>query len=203
MLTIAYFMQTTDNIFANASSHLNKEGIIKAFHHCLTKTRTHILNTKMHASCGGCYEDMCYNFHVGTMLLMSFFDGRAVYVEKTIAQPPSQRNIVYWHDESTFLDPKFSTLKTIRDNTNNYIIRGGIDTHALRNFSKHYIPCLSISTSLGDGPQDIHFHINKERVTGPILKGLVFPLFNDAVHAYRELCRLMGGTQLPDVDMLS
>lgn len=188
MLTMSYFTQSAEDTFVDASQ-LNSDGVMKAFHHCLTKTRAHIVSAMKNASGDGSYEDLCYNFHVGTMLLMSFFDGLAVYVEKKLAPSPNEA-IVYWHASATFHDPKFSELMKIKVRTNEYIIRGGISTATLRNYSKHYLPCLRIPTMLGDGPSDIHFQITRANGTGPVISGLLKPLFNDAIRAYQALCRL-------------
>jgi hypothetical protein len=184
-------MENQEDIFGDASQ-LNNDRIVHAFHHCLTKTREHLVRAIKNASGDGVYEDLCYDFHVGTMLLMSFFDGLALYVEKKLAPSPTEGTVL-WHARSTFHDPKFSQLMAIKMRTNAYIIPGGITMATLCNYSKHYLPCLRLTTTYGEGPGDIHF-LNTSAsasATGPIISGLLKPLFNDAICAYQEFCRLM------------
>jgi hypothetical protein len=64
--------------------------------------------------------------------------------------------------------PRFQALKEIRDCTSGYIIKGGVDANALRNFSKHYIPCLDvISKDPVTNTDDILFYIDREKTLGP------------------------------------
>lgn len=189
MLTLSYFMQQAGDLFGD--QHLNNPGVIASFRRCLSKTREHIVRTIELANGHGSHEDLCYNFHVGTMLLMSFFDGLAVYVQKKLAPVPTT-GIVYWHNATTFSDPMFAELLVIKDRTNNYIITGGVTAATLRNYSKHYLPCLRLPMVVGNGNVDVHFKINENQFTGPLIQGLLTPLFNDGVNAYKALFGLMG-----------
>jgi hypothetical protein len=187
-LSLAYFLQSADDIFQPLAG-LNNEGIAKSYHDGAQRVRLHIVSLIRAAQLGP-HEDVCYHFQVGTSLLMSLFDGLAVFVEKKLAAPPIQ-GIVYWKGAITFIDPRFEKLRIIQQRTNDYIIKGGITTNALRNFVKHYGPWLPL-TNNSTGSWDIAFYIDHDTKTGPIIKGLLRPLFNDFCEAYVELCALLS-----------
>lgn len=151
MLTTTYLLQDATDLF-DPIAGLNDMGVIKSFHTGLVRTRGHLLNIKKEA-CGGSHEEMCYHFHVGASLLMAVFDGMAVYVEKKLSSEPSS-GVVYWQGEKTFIDPRFQTLRVIKQRTCDYIIKGGITASSLRNFSKHYLPWLPLSDATSGGVWD-------------------------------------------------
>lgn len=94
-----------------------------------------------------------------------------------------------------FVHERFSVLKEIRDRTNTYLLKGGINVKAVRNFSKHYLPWLPLPAVDPITCQfDIQFYIDSANTirSGPILSGLLFPLFNDACDAYREIANLIN-----------
>lgn len=130
-------------------------------------------------------------FQTGTGLLMALLDGMAVYVEKKVAVPPASGR-VYWAGATTFIDPRFAALRAIQRRTTDYVIKGGITANTLRNFSKHYLPWVPLSGHAGDGMFDIMFPIDPVTKSGPVLSGLLFPLFDDAREAYLALGRLLG-----------
>ncbi|KAG2440394.1 hypothetical protein HYH02_010283 [Chlamydomonas schloesseri] len=140
------------------------------------------------------HEELCYEFQVGTALLMSLLDGLAVYVEKKVASPPLAGK-VYWESTTTFSDPRFAQLRTIQQRTREYIIKGGITVKSLRNFSKHYLPWLPLASMGSDGAWDIRFPVDERTRSGPVLRGILFPLFNDA----REACVALGALIGQDV----
>lgn len=173
----------------DAVAGLNDAGVISSFHTALRHTREHVVSAMREAQ-GDDHAAMCYHFHVGTSLLMATLDGLAVYVEKKVQDPPA-RGVVYWH--KAFVDPRFSALLAIRDRTNNYIIKGGIDVHALRNFAKHYLPWVRLAAvDTASAQYDIMFPVGATEKSGPVLRGLLVPLFNDACAAVRELGALIG-----------
>jgi hypothetical protein len=191
MLTLQYFQDAND-VF-DSMAFLNDAGVMSSFHTALESTRQHLVKALQHAQPDGLHEALLLNFHIGTMLLMTFFDGLAVYVEKKVAHPASSVEHIYWASHTTFLDPQFAVLRSIQQRTNDYIIKGGISANTLRNFAKHYLPWVPLtdSTHSGAGVWDIRFPINAKTKSGPLLHGLLFPLFDDACEAYRALGALM------------
>jgi hypothetical protein len=121
-------------------------------------------------------------------------------VEKKLAHGqvhPGQQGAVYWARHTTFIDPRFAELRTIQQRTNGYIIRGGITVNTLRNLAKHYLPWLPLSGTsarVADEPWDVRFPLDAAKTTlsGPVLSGLLFPLFNDACDACDAFGRLVG-----------
>ena len=187
MLSLLYFQEAED--LFDPVANLMDAGVVASFHTALVRTREHLVCAAKEAQPGGSHPDLCYHFQVGTMLLMSFLDGLAVYVEKKIAVPTTQQ-IVYWASHTTFVDPRFSKLRAIQQRTKEYIIKGGITANTLRNFSKHYLPWIKLSDCSENGGWDIRFPITPTDKSGPLLDGLLYPLFNDAVSAYIELANL-------------
>ena len=193
MLTLQYFL-AQDAVFG-AVAGLNDPGVVASFDVALRRVREHIVAAMREAE-GTEHALLCYHFHVGTSLLMATLDGLAVYVEKKVQDPPA-KGVVYWH--RAFSDPRFSTLREIRDRTNDYIIKGGIDARALRNFAKHYLPWVPLAAiDRASGKYDIQFPTggadgtgHAER-SGPVLRGLLVPLFNDACAGVQELGALIG-----------
>lgn len=183
------WLQNAGDLF-DPVANLNKEGIIHSFHAALTRVREQLILCRTAAQPGGSYEDMCFYFQVATCLVMSFLDGLAVYAEKKLAPCPKP-GIVYWASDSTFIDPIFANIRAIQERTKSYIIKGGITANTLRNFAKHYLPWLPIaSTDQHQNIWDIRFQIDSTTYTGPVLTGLLFPLFNDAREAYVALAAL-------------
>eukprot|EP00798_Chlamydomonas_sp_ICE-L_P001058 gene1058-3919_t len=167
---------------------LNDPGVMRSFHNALRHIRAHLMAALVAALPGGSQDDLCYNFHTGTALLVALFDGIAVYVEKKMQEPPADGD-VYWDRDRTFLDPKFDELRAIKERTTEYIIKGAVTANTLRNFTKQYIPWLSLSDNTGHW--DISFPVNATTRTGPVLRGLLFPLFNDACDACDALGRML------------
>jgi len=199
MLTLAYFLEGGEDSFETVAG-INDPGVMISFHNALIHIRAHLMAASAAALPGCSHDDLCYNFQTGTALLVSLLDGIAVYVEKKMQVLPDAAD-VYWAQDRTFLDPRFAELRVIKERTTEYIIKGGVTANTLRNFAKHYIPwlILSIKTS---GHWDISFPVDATtRTTGPVLRGLLFPLFNDACDACDELGRLLN--QIPeDIDRL-
>ena len=193
MLTTGFLLQEAEDLF-DPIAGLNDPGVLASFIYGLAKAREHLIRAKRLVESGGRHEDLCYEFQAGTALLMSLLDGLAVYVEKKVATTPVTGR-VYWASASTFSDPRFVTLKVIQQRTCEYIIKGGITVNSLRNFCKHYLPWLPLASSGADGPQDIRFPVDASTRSGPVLRGILFPLFNDA----REACMALGGLIGQDV----
>lgn len=181
MLSLRYFLgDDTVDLVADAGV------VVASFHTALRHTRGHVV-----AAMRG-DDDVWYHFHVGALLLLATLDGLAVYVEKKVQDPPA-RGTVHWH--TAFVDPRFSALRAIRDRTSGYIIKGGIDVHALRNLARHYLPWAGVDTRCDtrcDTRSDIMFLAGAEQKSGPVLRGLLVPLFNDACAAVQELGALIG-----------
>ena len=194
MLTLCYFLAQDAEAMFDTVAGLNDSGVIGSFDLALRRIREHAVAALREAE-GGDHAALCYHFHAAASLLMATLDGLAVYVEKKVQDPPT-KGIVYWH--SAFVDPRFRALRAIRDRTNAYIIKGGIDARALRNFAKHYLPWVHLAAiDPTSGKYDIMFPTGgatpaglPER-SGPVLRGLLVPLFNDACAAVRELGALI------------
>lgn len=192
MLNLSYFLssQSAEDLF-DAVAGLNNPGVMRSFHTGLRHSRTHLMDALHQAQPGGDHETMCYHFQVGTSLLMSLLDGMAVFVEKKIAVPPTP-GAVYWSAQATFLDPRFTELRTVQQQSNDRIIKGGITANTLRNLAKHYVPWVPLA-ALGSGSTwDIRFPIDAVTKSGPVLHDLLFPLYNDACAAHDALGRLLG-----------
>jgi len=189
MLTLAYFLQGDGDLFEPVAG-LNDPGVMRSFHNALRHIRAHLMAAAAAALPGGSQDDLCYNFHTGTALLVALLDGIAVYVEKKMQEPPADGD-VYWDRDRTFLDPMFAELRAIKERTTEYIIKGGVTANTLRNFAKHYIPWLRLSDNTY-GHWDISFPVNATTRTGPVLRGLLFPLFNDACDACDALGRMLN-----------
>jgi hypothetical protein len=190
---LRYLLQDAEDLFDPVAG-LNNPGVMTSFHTGLSRTREHLLNALREAQPGGNHEMLCYQFQVGTTLLVALLDGMAVYVEKKVATPPLNGR-VYWTGAVTFLDPRFAELRAIQQRTTEYIIKGGISVNSIRNLVKHYLPWLPLSDATG-GSWDIRFPIDSTHKSGPLLSGLLFPLFNDARDAYAALGRLIGQAPL-------
>lgn len=187
--TIAYFTQDAANLFEPIAG-LNNAGIMASFFNGLSKTREYLMQALEEAHSDGKYEDLCHHFQMGTSTLMAILDGLASYIEKKVKSPPKP-GLVYWASSTTFIDPRFSEIRTIQQRTNDYILKGGITANTLRNFSKHYLPWLPLADN-ANGMWDIRFPIDSCNKSGPIFSGLLFPLFNDAVDAYIALGKLLS-----------
>ena len=198
MITLSYLMQDASDL-SDSVAGLDDPGVMDTFYTGLDRVRDHLVSLLREAQPGGVHNQMCYHFQVASSLLMALLDGLAVYIEKKLAIPPT-RGIVYWAGANTFLDPRFAGLRAIRERTTEYIIKGGITARSLRNFAKHYLPWVPLSDCRG-GPWDLRFPINSTTKSGPILQGLLFPLFNDA----REACNVLAnhlGQQVREVQPL-
>lgn len=187
---LAYLLQDAQDIF-DPIAGMNDPGVMRSFNMGLSRIREHLVDARRAALPSGCHETLCYHFHVGTALLTALLDGMAVYVEKKVAVPGAP-GLVYWASETTFIDPRFVELRKIQQRTKEYIIKGGITAQTLRNFAKHYLPWLPLSDATPGGTWDIRFPINNTDRTGPILSGLLFPLFNDAREACVAFAQLLG-----------
>lgn len=199
MLTLHYFLMQDAQAMFDSVAGLNDPGVMKSFHLALCRIREHVVAALREAE-GSNHALLCDHFHTATSLLTATLDGLAVYVEKKVQEPPAP-GVVYWH--AAFTDPRFSALRTIRDRTNNYIIKGGIDTRALRNFAKHYLPWVHLAAvDPASGQWDIMFptgmtSAGQQDKSGPVLRGLLVPLFNDACAAVREFGVLINQPMPP------
>lgn len=189
-LTLGYILHQDAGALAEPMAGLNDPGVMRSFHTGLVKAREHLVKLLTEAQPGGSHEMLCYHFQVGTSLLMAILDGMAVFVEKKVAETPTDGN-VYWERTNTFLDPRFAELKAIKDRTAEYIIKGGITVNSLRNLAKHYLPWVPLSDCSG-GTWDIRFPLTQTDKSGPVIKGLLLPVFNDAVAAYAALGKLIN-----------
>lgn len=194
MLTLRYFLTQDAQDMFDAVAGLNDPGVIASFDQALRRVREHVVAAMREAG-GDSHTQLCYHFHVGTSLLMATLDGLAVYVEKKVQDPPAG-GVVYWR--TAFVDPRFHALRAIRDRTNRLVIQGGIDANALRNFAKHYLPWLHLAALDPESRMyDIMFptgsvdEAGQPERSGPVLRGLLAPLFNDACEAVRELGALI------------
>lgn len=188
MITLDYFLQDAAHLFDPVAG-LNDPEVMRSFHTGPTKAREHLVKLMAEAQPGGSLEEMCCHFQVGTFLLMALLDGMAVFVEKKVATT-SNNDVVYWDRDRTFVDPRFSELKAIKDRTAHYIIKGGITVNTLRNLSKHYLPWVPLS-DCSEGAWDLRFPIAENVKSGPVITGLLVPLFNDAVAAYVAFGKLI------------
>jgi hypothetical protein len=189
MIPAAYFCTKATDLFDTVAG-LNDQGVSDSFRAALLHVRRHFVDALKDASPGGSHDQLRYNFHIGTSLLMSTLDGLAVYVEMKVKSPPSVERI-YWDSESTFIDPRFFKLRQIREKTSQLIIPGSLDVSAIRSVAKHYLPWVNIA-SMENGNWDIRFPLSSTQKTGPVLRGLLFPLFDLACAAYYELAKLLG-----------
>jgi len=196
MLTLQYLMQDANDLFDPVAG-LNDDGVMRSFFTALDRTRLHLLNALKAAQQCGSHDDMCYNFHVGTSLLMAFFDGLAVYVEKKVAQPATY-GIVYWDGSTTFMDSRFSELMEIKIRTTERVLKGGITAKSLRNLVKHYLPWVHLSKMPNmSNEYDILFPLDQQgNNSGPVIRGMLFPLFNDARDAYIAFGKIIGKSAL-------
>ena len=193
MLTLSYFVmpQTAEDLFTTVAG-LNNAGVMASFRAGLCSTREHMVSALAEVLPGGDHETLCYHFQVSCSLLMSILDGIAVFVAKKVAVPP-MAGIVYWKDARTFVDPRFAELQGVQQATVDRVIKGGISADALRNFAKHYMPWIVLaSMGTGDTSWDVRFPIDGNLKSGPVIKGLRCPLFNDACNAYYALGQLLG-----------
>ena len=191
-LNMFYFTQSAEDLFDPVAG-LTDPGVMESFRKGLVHARFHLVEALTLAQPGGIHEDLCYHFQVASCLLTAWLDGIAVYVEKKVAVTPAQ-GAVYWAANRTFIDPQFAELRAIQQTTNDHIIKGGITINTLRNLAKHYMPWspLSSAGTGNDGGWDIRFPIDSVTKSGPVLRGLMFHVFNDAVDAYEAFGRLMG-----------
>ena len=191
MMTMAYFIyppQSAEDLFSPLAG-LNNPGVMASFHTGIARTREHLMAALAAAQPGGNHETLCYHFHVGASLLSSILDGIAVFVEKKVSDPPMD-GVVYWDGPRTFLDPRFAELRELQQTSTQRIIMGGISTNTLQNFAKHYLPWTGLSC-VGRSGWDIRFPIDANTKSGPVLRGLMFPLYNDVCDAYDALGRLL------------
>lgn len=186
---------TAEDLF-DPVAYLNDAGVVNSFKVALEKTRHH-LSEGADAAAKLKYEDMTYHFQVGTQLLMALFDGLAVYVEKKLKTKSTPGNI-YWAREKTFSSPEHVGLKQIKERTQERRIEGDITADALRNFAKHYLPWLDLPSGGRGGIDDIRFKrkvvsdgIETVVTSGPVFRGLLHPLFNDARDAVAVLAKLL------------
>jgi hypothetical protein len=100
-----------------------------AYHDGLMRVRHHIVSLSRAVQPGGSHDEECYHFYAGTGLLMSLFDGIAVYVEKK----PGAR----WSN-SDF--PRFASMRAIQQRTEHYMVEGGVTADTLRDVSRQYLP---------------------------------------------------------------
>lgn len=189
-------LQGAEDLF-DPIAGLNSPGVLASFRTALTHSRAHIARALQLVCSGGNHEDICYEFQAGTSLLMALFDGIAVYVERKVASSPPPpgpgHKPIYWAAASTFSDPRFDGLCTIKVRTSDYIIKGGITANSLRNFAKHYLPWVPLASIGPDGFWDIRFPLDAAGArSGPVLRGLLCPLFGDARAACIELGNLLG-----------
>ena len=106
---------------------------------------------------------------------------------------------VYWDGHTTFIDSRFAELDKIKHRTTERVLKGGILAKSLRNLVKHYLPWVRLSgMPRGGNEYDILFPLDQAgNTSGPVLRGLLFPLFNDARDAYIAFGKIIDTTALP------
>jgi hypothetical protein len=189
------FLQDAVELF-DAVAGLNPHGVLASFASALGHVRDHLVAAVRYASpsAGAEHGELCYHVQAGTSLLFAMLDGLAVFVElKLQGGPGPGTRPIYWSGATTFLDPRFAGLRAIQQRTLSYAIRGGITAQTLCNFAKHYLPWLHLASVDRDGTWDVRFPLgNQGHASGPLLHGLLFPLFDDARAACVELAGVMG-----------
>ena len=175
---------------------MNTKGIMAAFDRMLTKIREHLEAARKEAAKGASAEhtQLCYHFQLGTSLLVATLDGLAVYVETKVADrvKPADCDEVTWADQNVFGADNLKALWDIKERTYTYSIGGNVKVSSLRNLSKHFLPLLLTPSTNAKGHWDITLPVNAVgHPSGPLLSGLLFPLFNDACDAVREVHTLL------------
>ena len=141
---------------------LNKD-VLAAFHMGLRSSREHLQAALHQAYPNGSHAELSYNFYVGTALLMAIFDGMAYSQEHVFEK------LVTIQKRSLDRDINGVTMATLRQD-----IVSGFKPWCVR--AEETDNC------------DVHLTSG----SGPLLRGLVFPLFNDAVEALGVLYGLAG-----------
>lgn len=159
--------------------------VVSGFHMGLCHTREHLLLALRHAYPGGSHGEMCYNLHAGVTFLMAIFDGIAMFVETRVAQPPARHLMLWENEEMTFLDPRFAALRAIQVRTNDRIILHGCAIR--REIATIFAPWQVCAEEMDD-VWDVHLSSGSR----PLMRDLVFPLFNDALEALTVLYGLLG-----------
>ena len=172
------------------SNNLFTPNVTTSFYVSLVRIRHQIIFLLREMLPCGNYEEMCFSFQTSISLLMSCFDAMALFIEKKISSSPCP-DIVEWDNPRVFIDPKFKSLKEIRDRTSEYILKGGITMNILRNMSRYYFPWIPNSELVEDNLWDIRFTIDLHTKSGPVVRDLLVPLYNDACEAYLEICRVL------------
>jgi hypothetical protein len=181
-------------------NNLFTPNVTMSFYVSLVRIRHQIIFLMREMLPSGNYDEMCFSFQTSLGLLMACFDAMALFTEKKLAPSPCP-DIVEWDNPRVFIDPKFKNLKDIRDRTSEYILKGGITMNILRNMSKYYFPWIPHAESIDDNLWDIRFTIDLYTKSGPVVRELLVPLYNDACEAYLEVCKLMDITP-NEIDLL-
>lgn len=170
---------------------LDKEEVLAFFHKELEQTRSHLASALHEVQTTGDHESLCYHFHISCCLLTSFLDEIATFVAKKVLDPPLPGD-VYWKDDRTFKDSSLSGLQDIQRSIGRRSIKGGINASIVLNFEKHYLPLHILSEQdPRTGTWDIKFPIDGNNKSGPVLYGLMCPIFYDACAAYLELAKIL------------
>ena len=175
--------------------------ITNSFYVSLTRIRHQVIFLLREMLPCGNYDEMCFSFQTSISLLMACFDAMAIFIEKKIASSPCP-DVVFWDNPKTFIDPRFKKLKEIRDRTTEYMLKGGLTFYTLRSMSRYYFPWVPHAEMIDDNVWDIRFTIDLYTKSGPVVRDLIIPLFNDACDAYQEICKIVDITA-KDIECLS
>jgi len=149
---------------------LSDAEMLAAFRTGLHRTREHLLNALLEAHPGGSHGEMCYNLHAGGALLMGIFDGIALRAEKCP------------------FDHRIGALLAVQERSLNRCIPGATMDSIRRDIVSGFEPW-NVHAEEGD---DDTWDMCLTTGSAPLLRGLMFPLFNDAVEALAALYVLVG-----------
>lgn len=144
---------------------LSETGVLTAFHTGLRRSKEHLLAALHEAHPGGSHVELSYNFHVGVALLMAIFDGIALHSEKRV----------------------FATLLKVQERSLNRDINGATMATLHHDIVTGFKPW-KVRVEKTDDTWDVHLTSG----SGPLMRDLVFPLFNDACEALTILYGLAG-----------